>query len=75
MLRDSPWFAAVAAIGIDGWAVYILVTGHVQLDKKGAFIATRSGTPGAYWLAWLVIAGLGALLSLHAWRLFSRKDS
>ena len=36
MLRDSPWFAAVAAIGVDGWAVY--------------------------------------LLSVHAWRLLSRKD-
>jgi hypothetical protein len=74
MLAKSPWFAALAAVGMDGWALYILFTGQVQIDKKGAFIATRSATPGAYWLAWLFIATFGVLLSVHAWRLITRKD-
>ena len=75
MLRDSPWFAALAAIGVDGWALHILFTGQVKISKYDTFIATRSGTPGIYWLAWLLIATMGVLLSLHAWRLITRKDS
>ncbi len=69
---ESPWFAVPAALFVDGWALYVLVTGRIAIDKKGTFVATRSNDAGIYWLALLFIAALGALLTLHAVRLLRR---
>ena len=73
LLRESPWFAAAAATAVDGWALYILLTGRVAIDKKATFVATRSGDPGLYWLVFLFIALMGALITWHAARLLRRR--
>jgi hypothetical protein len=72
LLRDSPWFAAVAAAALDGWVLYVLMTGRIAIDKKGTFVATRSGDPGTYWLVLLLLAVFGGLLTWHAVRSFRR---
>jgi len=72
LIRNSPWLAALAAGALDAWAIYVLATGEVKLSKYNPNVATRASDPGAFWVAWLVIAALAFLVSWHAWRLWRR---
>jgi hypothetical protein len=72
LIRNSPWFASLAGAAMALWALYVLLSGEIQIDKKGTFVATRAGEPLAYWLAWLFIALMAFLVCWHASRLWRK---
>jgi len=67
--QDAPtWRYAVPGLLFLVFAVYLLVTGEMPVDKRHTVTITRADSPLIYWTTVLVTGALGLLALRKAWQ-------
>ena len=67
--EDAPaWRYAVPGLLFLAFALYVLVTGELPVDKRHTVTLTRAGSPLIYWTTVLVTGAVGILALRRAWR-------
>ena len=66
---ETPtWRYLIAALLFLGFAIYMLVTGEMAVDKRRTMIITRAANPLIYWPSVLVSGTLGILALRKIWK-------
>lgn len=67
--EDAPtWRYAVPGLLFLGFAVYLLVSGELPVDKRRTVMLTRAGDPLIYWSTVLVTGTVGVLALRKLWQ-------
>jgi uncharacterized membrane protein len=66
--RTFAWRLAVVGLIFVGFALYMLFTGELAVDKQRTMFITRAGNPFLYWSMVLGCGTLGFLCLRNLWR-------
>ena len=66
--RTAAWRFAVVGLLFVGFAVYMLFSGELAIDKQRSMFITRAGNPFFYWSTVVGCGVLGFLCLRNLWR-------
>ena len=69
MNEPHAWRYVVPGMLFLGLALYMLVTGELQVDKQRAMVISRAASPLLYWPIVSISTALGLLAVRAGWRI------